>query len=117
MPSPSLQASVNPWFIFTLQISVAFDPIATYSYTMFCADTRNKFLAVFEAIREELVAHMKSEKMPEDAIAWFSEVTSYVSPLNVDVHVFVGSAINIVTKWIFSLATPPVPIFFRLPSY
>lgn len=92
MPSPSLQASVNPWFIFTLQISVAFDPIATYSYTMFCADTRNKFLAVFEAIREELVAHMKSEKMPEDAIAWFSE-------------------------WIFSLATPPVPIFFRLPSY
>lgn len=45
---------------------------------MLHADTRNRFLAVFEGIREELVAHMKSEKMPEDAIAWFSEVTSYI---------------------------------------
>lgn len=42
------------------------------------ADTRNKFLAVFEGIREELIAHMKSENMPEDAIAWFNEVTSYM---------------------------------------
>lgn len=47
---------------------------------MFCADTRNKFLAVFEAIQEELVAHMKSEKMPEDAIAWFSENLIYNVP-------------------------------------
>ncbi|KAG1818092.1 isoprenoid synthase domain-containing protein [Suillus subaureus] len=44
------------------------------------ADTRNKFLAVFEGIREELVAHMKSEKMPEDAIAWFNENLIYNVP-------------------------------------
>ncbi|KAG2354240.1 isoprenoid synthase domain-containing protein [Suillus spraguei] len=44
------------------------------------ADTENKFLAVFEGIREELVAHMKSEKMPEDAIAWFNENLIYNVP-------------------------------------
>ncbi|KAG1774559.1 farnesyl-pyrophosphate synthetase [Suillus placidus] len=44
---------------------------------MLHADTRNKFLAVFEGIREELVAHMKSEKMPEDAITWFNENLIY----------------------------------------
>jgi farnesyl diphosphate synthase len=32
------------------------------------ADKRNKLLAVFERIREELIDHMKSEKMPEDAV-------------------------------------------------
>jgi hypothetical protein len=41
------------------------------------ADKRNKFLAVFERIREELVIHMKSEKMPEDAVTWFNEVTDF----------------------------------------
>lgn len=38
------------------------------------ADKRDKFLAVFERIREELINHMKSENMPEDAVTWFNEV-------------------------------------------
>lgn len=76
-PSPPLQAFVRSYFI-SPYISITFDSIATYSYTMSHADTRNKFLAVFEGIREELIAHMKSENMPEDAIAWFNEVTSYM---------------------------------------
>ncbi|KAG0697823.1 farnesyl-pyrophosphate synthetase [Suillus ampliporus] len=33
---------------------------------LYAADMRTKFLAAFEPIREELVAHMKSEKMPEE---------------------------------------------------
>ncbi|KAG1784639.1 farnesyl-pyrophosphate synthetase [Suillus plorans] len=49
-------------------------------YAMSHADTRNKFLAVFEGIREELIAHMKSENMPEDAIAWFNENLIYNVP-------------------------------------
>ncbi|KAG2153149.1 farnesyl-pyrophosphate synthetase [Suillus clintonianus] len=47
---------------------------------MLHADTRSKFLAVFERIREEVIAHMKSEKMPEDAIAWFNENLTYNVP-------------------------------------
>ncbi|KAG0697827.1 farnesyl-pyrophosphate synthetase [Suillus ampliporus] len=44
------------------------------------ADKRNKFLAVFERIREELIDHMKSEKMPEDAVTWFNENLTYNVP-------------------------------------
>lgn len=44
------------------------------------ADKRNKFLAVFERIREELIDHMKSEKMPEDAVTWFNESLIYNVP-------------------------------------
>lgn len=46
---------------------------------------RNKFLAVFERIREELIIHMKSEKMPEDAVTWFNEVRGSVWFINCDV--------------------------------
>jgi hypothetical protein len=74
MPSPSGCQSL----LYLHPADQTFDPIATYSYTMLQADTRNKFLTVFEGIREELIAHMKSEKMPEDAIVWFNEVTSYI---------------------------------------
>ncbi|OJA18528.1 hypothetical protein AZE42_06655 [Rhizopogon vesiculosus] len=44
------------------------------------ADKRNKFLAVFERIREELIVHMKSENMPEDAVTWFNENLIYNVP-------------------------------------
>ena len=49
------------------------------------ADKRNKFLAVFEQIREDLITHFKSEKMPEDAVTWFNEVSNSMSLINLGI--------------------------------
>lgn len=38
-------------------------------------DRRADFLAVFPTIVDELLEYMKQERMPEDAVAWFKEVS------------------------------------------
>jgi hypothetical protein len=65
---------IVPLLFFLLAFIVAQRQSTPHLVTMSKADKRNKFLAVFEQIREDLITHFKSEKMPEDAVTWFNEV-------------------------------------------
>ncbi len=44
------------------------------------AQKRAKFEGVYPVLREELLAYLKQEGMPQDAVAWFQRVRPSFSP-------------------------------------
>jgi len=78
---PSRVYYLVPLLVFLLALIVAqrhsiLDPIPLPTSTVYpiTMSKRDKFLTVFERIREELIDHIKSENMPDDAVTWFNEV-------------------------------------------
>lgn len=57
------------------------------------AASRSRFLSVFPLIREELLAYMDLEKMPQDARDWFRKVSSTISLSLLDYYADTGLAV------------------------
>lgn len=75
--------SVFVTVIYSFLSASSFIADSIYSFVVYMngmskADKRNKFLAVFECIRVDLIVHMKSEKIPEDGVTWFNKVSAFV---------------------------------------
>ena len=95
-PTPSSSSSSSSSPPSSSKIKYPLDEVST------CKDDKDKFLAIYPMLRDEMLAHMKTNEMPNEALEWCKEMMDYNVPggkLNRGLTVVAVQRTLTKTKW------------------